>query len=184
MAYFLPNYGTSFDNRRSTTGYCAFLAGACVHHSSRRQSTVATSTAHAEYLAAFEATRDAIRSRNLLADLGIPQSGPTTLFEDNEQCIRMSEKDYSTPRMQHLDARYHWLREQVVHSGTVRLVHCSTEDMIADCLTKPLASPAVRRFAGAMSGLRPIPHPPFGGPIGRIGHSLSNPSDYSLLSDV
>ena len=52
---FLPNYGTSFDNRRSTTGYCAFLAGACAHHSSRRQSTVATSTAHAEYLAAFEA---------------------------------------------------------------------------------------------------------------------------------
>ena len=96
----------------------------------------------------------------------------------------MSEKDYSTPRMQHLDARYHWLREQVVHSGTVRLVHCSTEDMVADCLTKPLASPAIRRFAGAMSGLRPIPHPPFGGPIGRIGHSLSNPSDYSLLSDV
>ena len=138
-------------------GYCAFLAGACVHHSSRRQSTVATSTAHAEYLAAFEATRDAIRSRNLLADLGIPQSGPTTLFEDNEQYIRMSEKDYSTPRMQHLDARYHWLREQVVHSGTVRLVHCSTEDMIADCLTKPLASPAIRRFAGAMSGLR-SPH--------------------------
>ena len=62
--------------------------------------------------------------------------------------------------------------------------HCSTEDMVADCLTKPLASPAIRRFAGAMSGLRPIPHPPFGGPIGRIGHSLSNPHDYSLLSDV
>jgi hypothetical protein len=57
---FLPNYGTSFDNRRSTTGYCAFFAGACIHHVSRRQTTVATSTAHAEYLAAFDAARDAL----------------------------------------------------------------------------------------------------------------------------
>ena len=32
---FLPNYGTAFDNRRSTTGYCAFFAGACIHHVSR-----------------------------------------------------------------------------------------------------------------------------------------------------
>ena len=65
----------------------------------------------------------------------------------------------------------------------------NSADMIADCLTKPLASPAIRRFAGAMSGLRPIPRPPFGGPIGRIGHSLSinprfNPHGYSLLSDL
>jgi hypothetical protein len=88
---FLPNYGTSFDNRRSTTGYCSFLAGACVNHCSRRQTTLATSTAHAEYLAAFECARDAVRVRVLLADMGLPQPGPTTIFEDNEICIRMSE---------------------------------------------------------------------------------------------
>jgi hypothetical protein len=52
---FLPNYGTSFDNRRSTAGYCAFFAGAYIHHVSRRQTTVATSTAHVECLAAFGA---------------------------------------------------------------------------------------------------------------------------------
>ena len=96
----------------------------------------------------------------------------------------MSEKDHSSPRMQHLDARYHWLREQVVHDGTVRLTYCPTADMIADCLTKPLASPAVRRFAGAMSGLHPIPRPPLAGPLGRIGHSLAQPYDYPMLSDV
>jgi hypothetical protein len=37
---FLPNCGAIFDNRRSTTGYCAFLAGACVDHASRRQATI------------------------------------------------------------------------------------------------------------------------------------------------
>jgi KUP system potassium uptake protein len=75
---FLPNYGTVFDNRRSTSGFCAFLAGACVSHTSRRQKTIATSTAHAEYLAAFEAGRAALRIRILLADMGLPQAGATT----------------------------------------------------------------------------------------------------------
>ena len=78
---FLPNYGTSYDNRRSTTGYCSYLAGACVSHCSRRQTTIATSTAHAEYLAAFECGREAIRIRVLLKDMGLPQLGATTIFE-------------------------------------------------------------------------------------------------------
>jgi len=181
---FLPNYGTEFDNRRSTTGYCAFIAGACAHHVSRRQTTVATSTAHAEYLAAFDCARDALRMRIIMADLGLAQVGPTTLFEDNATCIKMSEAKASTPRMQHLDARYHWLREQVVVDKLLRLVYCKSADMVADALTKPLTGPEVNRFHGAFSGLRPIPHPPFGGPEGRIGMSLRNPGTMPLLSDV
>jgi hypothetical protein len=181
---FLPNYGTGFDNRRSTTGYCAFIAGACIHHVSRRQTTVATSTAHAEYLAAFDCGRDAIRMRTILADIGLPQQGPTTLFEDNATCIKMSDASASTPRMQHLDARYHWLREQVVVDGTLRMVYCKSGDMVADALTKPLTDPEVNRFHGAFSGLRPIPHPDFGGLHGRIGWSLAEPGSFQLLSDV
>ena len=34
------------------------------------------------------------------------------------------------------------------------------------------------------SGLRPIPHPDFSGPYGRIGKSLHNPGSMPLLSDV
>jgi hypothetical protein len=181
---FLPNYGTGMDNRRSTTGYCAFLAGACVNHCSRRQTTLATSTAHAEYLAAFECGRDALRLRVLLADMGLPQAGATTIFEDNEICIRMSETKSSTPRMQYLDARYHWLREAVVHAKTIRLVHCSTTEMVADVLTKPLGSYEIKRFHGALSGTAPIPHPPFAGEYGRIGMSLHKPETMPLLSDV
>jgi len=181
---FLPNYGTRFDNRRSTTGYCAFFAGACVNHVSRRQTTVATSTAHAEYLAAFDAARDALRLRILLADLGLPQVGTTTMFEDNATCIKMTDSTASTPRMQHLDARYHWLREQVVHDKLLRFVYCKSADMVADALTKPLSGPEVKRFHGAFSGFNPIPHPPFGGPHGRIGASLLDPGSFPLLSDV
>jgi hypothetical protein len=147
----------------------SYLAGACVSHCSRRQTTgVATSTAHAEYLAAFECGREAIRIRVLLKDMGLPQLGhvgATTIFEDNETCIRMSEAESSTPRTQYIDVRYHWLREAVVvvHDKSLRLVHCSTTEMVADALTKPLGSFEIARFHGSMSGIKPISHPPLGG---------------------
>jgi hypothetical protein len=72
--------------------------------------------------------------RIILTDMGLPQVGATTLFEDNQTCVKMSESLASTPRMQHLDARYHWLREQVVYDKTLRLVYVNTLDQVADCL--------------------------------------------------
>ena len=106
------------------------------------------------------------------------------MFEDNATCIKMTDSTASTPRMQHLDARYHWLREQVVHDKLLRFVYCKSADMVADALTKPLSGPEVQRFHGAFSGFSPIPHPPFGGPHGRIGASLQDPDSFPLLSDV
>jgi hypothetical protein len=47
--------------------------------------------------------------RIILNDMGLPQIGSTTLFEDNKTRTTMSGAPASTPRMQHLDARCHWL---------------------------------------------------------------------------
>ena len=141
-------------------------------------------TAHAEYLAAFDAARDCLRMRTLLADLGLPQAGPTPFFEDNETCIRMATTDASTPRMQHLDARYHWLREQVTRAQTIRFIHCPTDLMVADALTKPLDATKTAFFHGAFSGFRPIPRPSLLGGPGRIGLSIVSPATMPLLSDV
>ena len=90
----------------------------------------------------------------------------------------------STPRMQHLDARYHWLREQVTRAHTIRFVHCPTDLMVADALTKPLDAAKTAFFHGAFSGLRPISRPPLLGDPGRIGLSLVSPATMPLLSDV
>jgi hypothetical protein len=75
----------------------------------------------------------------------------------------MSEAEASTPRTQYIDVRCHWLREAVIHDKSLRLVRCSTTEMVADVLTKPLGSFEVARFHGPMSGIKPIAHPPLGG---------------------
>ena len=40
-------------------------------------------------------------------------------------------------RAKHIDIKYHYVREQVA-AGTLDIVYCPTEDMLADILTKPL----------------------------------------------
>jgi hypothetical protein len=62
-----------------------------------------------------------------------------TLLKDNQTCVKMSESLASTPRMQHLGARCHWLREQVVHDKALRLDYANTP---TPSIRLPTASPS------------------------------------------
>jgi hypothetical protein len=120
--------------------------------------------------------------RIILTDLGLPQVGATTLFEDNQTCVKMSESlgfhsAHAAPRCTLPLAP----RASVVHDKMLHLVYVNTLDRVADCLTKPLSAGAIRRFHGALSGMAPIPHPDFGAGYGRIGLSLASPDTMPLL---
>ena len=106
-----------------------------------------------------------LQMRALLADLGLPQSAPTPLLEDNQACIKLGTNVFSNSRKSaHIDARYHRLRHEIVNQRTLRFVYVPTADQAADALTKPLPAPAVRRFQLAMSGAVPLPLPDLNGP--------------------
>ena len=55
-------------------------------------------------------------------------------------------------RTKHIDIRYHFIRF-AVENHSFRLVYCSTDNMIADTLTKPLPALKAKHFAIAL-GLR------------------------------
>ena len=59
-ADWLPKYGNDMCNMKSTTGFVFYLGGAAITWRSRRQSTFATSTAHSECNAAYEAGCEAV----------------------------------------------------------------------------------------------------------------------------
>jgi hypothetical protein len=40
-------------------------------------------------------------------------------------------------RNKHIDVRYHFLRN-LTREGTIALVHCGSQDQVADLMTKPL----------------------------------------------
>ena len=59
------------------------------------------------------------------------------ILEDNQGCIALSENPIHHKRTKHIDVRYHYTREKV-EDGTIKLEYISTEDQVADLLTKAL----------------------------------------------
>jgi hypothetical protein len=80
--YIDSDYANS-DDCKSMTRVCFFIDDSLIYWCSKRQLTVATSTTVAEYFALYKATTECICLHNLMADIGIPQKGPTTIRENN-----------------------------------------------------------------------------------------------------
>lgn len=150
-AYCDADYAGDISTRRSTTGYAFMMHGGCVSWSSRLQQTVAASTAESEYMAAAAAVKEALWMRTLLADLGFPP-GPVPIFSDNQAAIKILQNPISSNRSKHIDVLYHFARERVAR-GEVTFTYISTEDMVADILTKPLPEVKFNRHARSL-GLR------------------------------
>ena len=90
----------------------------------------------AEYIAACEAAKEVIWFRRVLEDLGFPQGGPTTIWEDKRSAICFSENPHDHSRSKHIDVRYHFLRQHTMDFKTIVLRAIGTKEQLADMLTK------------------------------------------------
>ena len=140
IPYTDSDWGEDREDRRSISGYVCTYAGGAITWSSKKQPTVALSTMEAEYLALAHSSKEALWLRALLSDLGLPPSGPTTLYTDNQSAIAFAHDSQFHARSKHIDIRHHFVRERV-ESKDIAIVHCSSEDNSADLFTKPLARP-------------------------------------------
>ena len=125
------------DDCHSTSGNVFLLAKGAVSWLSKKQATVALSTAEAKYVALSTATQEAIWPRRLLADVSESLEGPIVINEDNQGAIAMAENPVGHARTKHIDTRYHLVREGL-QNGAIILKYVATGEMIADILTKPL----------------------------------------------
>ena len=64
------------------------------------------------------ATQEAIWLRHLQEELGVTNTGPTLIFEDNQGAISMAKNPVFHKRMKHVQIRYHFVRE-AVEQGTI-----------------------------------------------------------------
>ena len=131
------DWGGQLESAKSTSGYGFFLGNALVSWQSKTQPITATSSTHAEYIAAYHAAAECIWSRNFLSELGLLTSGPTTLYCDNDAAIKIANFHMVTPRSKHFDTKFHYLREQV-QKQVIQMTHCTGSNNIADIWTKPL----------------------------------------------
>lgn len=130
------SWGNDLETRRSTSGMVVKFNGNIVSWSSRKQKTVALSSTEAEYMAASEATCEALWLRTWVMEV-FRVEVPVIIYCDNQSAIALSSNDKFHQRTKHIDIRYHLIRENVA-AGYIKLHFIPTADQEADILTKKL----------------------------------------------
>lgn len=136
VGYVDADWASDIEDRKSVSGFAFFVFGNLVSWSSKKQTTVATSSSEAEYIALSSAVSEAVWLSGILDDLKLKNSSPVTIYEDNQGCIGMA-KNCESKRSKHIDVKHHFVRDHI-SNGNVRIEYVRTEDQLADLFTKPM----------------------------------------------
>ncbi|GJT28856.1 hypothetical protein Tco_0909131 [Tanacetum coccineum] len=102
----------------------------------------ATSSTDAEYIAAFDASKEAVWIRKFIYGLGVVPTieEPINMYCDNTGAIAIAKDHGVTKGARHFRAKVHYLRE-TIEMGDVKIEKVDTDDNLADPFTKALAFP-------------------------------------------
>ena len=123
------------DNGRSTGGYVFMMCGGAICAKSKQQKLVATSTAESELIQLNNTAKQGVWLRLLREQLGMDNSSPMVLMEDNAAAQRIAETGRRSQRSKHFRVREFWINEKV-KDNTFIIKHCPTTEMMADIMTK------------------------------------------------
>ncbi|GJU30668.1 hypothetical protein Tco_1174257 [Tanacetum coccineum] len=109
---------------------------------STKQSIFATSSTDAEYIAAFDASKEAVWIRKFIYGLGVVPTieEPINMYCDNTGAIAIAKDRGITKGARHFCTKVHYLRE-TIKMGDVKIEKVDTKDNLADPFTKALAFP-------------------------------------------
>ncbi|MBW0502972.1 hypothetical protein O181_042687 [Austropuccinia psidii MF-1] len=129
-------YANDREDRKSIGGYVILAFSNPICWLSKKQLVVAQSTTEAEYIAMNICSKQLWWLTFVFNDLGHVSPQPT-LLNDNSGEVTISNKASLNANTKHIEVRYQYVRECVMKK-LIKVVQVSTNDMIADVLTKPL----------------------------------------------
>ncbi|XP_050897384.1 secreted RxLR effector protein 161-like [Lathyrus oleraceus] len=97
------DWARSVDDMKSTSGYLFNLGSGVISWCSKKQDTVAQSSAEAEYLAVGLATQQSLWLRRILEDIGEKQEESLQLHCDNKSSIAMAKNPIFHSRTRHIN---------------------------------------------------------------------------------
>jgi hypothetical protein len=101
--------------------------------SSRKHGSIAQSTAEAEYIAASDASKEAVWLGKLVSELFDDKLEATVVHCDNQSFIKLTENPVFHDRSKHIDMKYHFVRD-IVQRKTVKLQYITTSKQVVDIL--------------------------------------------------
>eukprot|EP00253_Pinus_taeda_P029784 PITA_29784 len=138
-AYTHADWAGSVDDRKSTSGGAFFMGSRLVSWFRKKQSSIALSTAEAEYVAAASCCTQLLWMMQTLQDLQITCTPPIPILCDNTSAISISKNPVMHSKTKHIPIKYHFLWEQVLEQK-VKLEYVPSKEQVADIFTKPLSS--------------------------------------------
>ena len=158
IGYTDSDFQSDQDSRKSTSGSVFTLGGGAVVWRSVKQSCIADSTMEAEYVAASEASKEAVWLRRFLSDLEVVpgMDKAMVLYCDNSAAVANTKDPRHHKRSKHIDRKYHIIRG-FVESGNVTVCKIASEDNLADLFTKTLVARRFVEHVGSM-GMRNMSH--------------------------
>ena len=115
----------------------------------RKQKHPNSPPCQSEYVAATHGMKEVLWLCSLLSKVFGTITAPTTLFSDNQAAITLTRDHQYHSHMKHIDVQYHFIC-WVIEQGSLHLIYCPTDDMVADALTKALPSVKVKHFVAGL----------------------------------
>nr|KAJ0222487.1 hypothetical protein LSAT_V11C200097470 [Lactuca sativa] len=135
-------------DKKSTSGGCHFLGNRLISWSSKKHTSVAISTAEAEYVAVGRCCAQLLWIQNQLLDYGIKFS-KTPIYCDNTSAIQITQNPIQHSKTKHIEIRHHFIRDNV-EKGKVVLEHVKNSEQLADIFTKALDSQTTAYIIGEL----------------------------------
>ena len=136
IGYSDADYAGCKIDRKSTSGTCQFLGDKLVSWSSKKQNSVALSTAEAEYVSIGNCCAQVLWIKQQLNDYGI-NFKTVPIKCDNTSAINLTKNPVHHSRSKHIEIRHHFIRDHV-NNGDIYVEYVPTENQFADIFTKPL----------------------------------------------
>ncbi|GJQ98767.1 retrovirus-related pol polyprotein from transposon TNT 1-94 [Tanacetum coccineum] len=136
IVYADSDHAGDYIDRKSTSGVCTFMGCCLTSWFSKKQTVLAISTTEAEYVSARKACQQVLWMKQVLIDYDV-RLYDIPIICDNKGAIDLSKNHIQHSRTKHIEIRHHFLHDNV-QKGNISIEKVSSEDNIADILTKPL----------------------------------------------
>jgi Reverse transcriptase (RNA-dependent DNA polymerase) len=144
MGYTDADWAGNIIDRKSTSGYFTFVGGNLVTWRSKKQESVALSSAEAELVAMVKGISELLWLKKLMEEIGFELNEEMVLLCDNKSAMDMCHNPIQHDRTKHIAINRHYIKDHI-EKGNIRLLHVGTKEQLADILTKAVPGPAFNR---------------------------------------
>lgn len=137
IGYCDSDFAADIDDRKSTSGYVFVKNGAALSWQTKKQPVVALSTAEAEFNALAFASKEALWLQSLEYEILGKSDDALQMYCDNKGAVDLAINNNCSEKTKHIDIKLKFVHSKIVEKN-LSLDHISTENMLADVLTKSL----------------------------------------------